>query len=135
MRRPWILSETRLFKFNRIRVVYAGHNNQGSKATCGYQYGPASEFHLLLRWLWDASFTTTVLGVLSGEIGMYSVSDFIAILPAYTKALGSAYQRMSRNDYLLTAAILCGEVQEAYSTIDFDDLTFDLYKFRRRQRL
>jgi hypothetical protein len=98
MRRPWILYEARSYRYHPTKIVYVGHNNQGAENSFGFRH--------TTRAVWGSSFTHTILGVLCGEIGMKSIFDIKFIMPAYAQVLTPAYQKMSRNDYLLTA-ILC----------------------------
>jgi hypothetical protein len=116
MRRPWILREARAFRANPNRVIYVGHNGQGTHRDQFHEgiyagnnlLGELSKFAFgdMLERIWRSSFTHTILGVLCDEIGMYSVSDFRFILPEHARILTAAHGQMSRNDYLLTAAIL-----------------------------
>lgn len=99
MRRPWILYEARSCRYNPTKIVYVGHNNQGAENSFGFRH--------MIKAVWRSSFTHTILGVLCGEIGMKSISDIKFIMPARAQVLTPAYQKMSRNDYLLAAAILC----------------------------
>jgi hypothetical protein len=61
---------------------------------------------------------------------MHSVSDFKVIMPAFAQLLTAAYEQMTRNDYLLTAAILC-QVYRLDSTVNASaniaPLKFDRY--------
>jgi hypothetical protein len=88
-----------LFKYNPTHVIYVGHQPDQ-----GY-----SGFYTVVDRLWTAGFTNTILGVLCGDsdIGMYDISDFRFIIPPLASVLSAAYAKMTRNDYLLTAAILC----------------------------
>jgi hypothetical protein len=132
MSRPWILSEAGFFRHNPTRIVYAGHSDQGASAS---PYATStlsiSNFESTLLDNWAASstaFTGTILGVLCGKIGMCSISDFKAILPAYARVFSTAYEQMSRNDYLLTAAILCVEhARLLIENIYVDTGMFDRY--------
>jgi len=140
MRRPWILSEARSYRANPSRVTYVGHNGQGTHRDQFHSQiyvgnnslGELSkcEFGTMLERIWSSSFTHTILGVLCGEIGMYSVSDFRFILPEHTRILTAAYEQMSRNDYLLTAAILSSvhaRDSKVNSSSDIAPLKFDKY--------
>jgi hypothetical protein len=111
MLRPWILSEALLFRHNPTRVVYVGYSDQGGGAVPSILSTYSNfESRLHMKWiLADAVFTHTILGVLCGKIGMCSISDFKAILPTYARIFSAAYEQMSCNDYLLTAAILCSK--------------------------
>jgi len=86
------------------------------------------DFGRMLERIWKSSFTHTVIGVLCGSIGMSSISDFRFIIPAYSRVLKAAYEQMSRNDYLLTVAIL-GQAQvesiRVNATDDIAALQFD----------
>ncbi|CAN9136620.1 unnamed protein product [Alternaria alternata] len=122
--RPWILNEMRLFRQNPGRIVYAGHSHQGSRLTDSrlvssselydknsYTTNNCPHFVALLDYVWTTSFTASIGGVLSGEIGMSSISDFKYIIPAYSHIISVAYGQMMRHDYLLTIAILSSNFQ------------------------
>jgi hypothetical protein len=117
--RPWILNEIRLFRQNPGRIIYVGHARQGC-SQINKQYGvtqaptswenPSSSrsyFDFLLEFTWRKTFVGSIIGVLLGDVGMTSVSDFKYMIYAYSHILSVAYKRMKRNDYLLTTAILC----------------------------
>lgn len=135
IRRPWILSEARSFKFNTTKIIYVGHNIQGAELQWSYRIASfeclkesqQTTFVQMLDEIWSSSFTTTVLGVLVGGIGMCSISDFRFIIPTLAPILIRAYNVLERNDYLLTVAILCqacfGYVQ-AIPASDKDDVSF-----------
>ena len=119
--RPWILNETRLFRRNPGRIMYAGHSGQGSQLMDisgeyrdpelhnkdSYPTGRYPHFAVLLGIVWRTGLMSSIGGVLCGDIGMSFVSDFKYIIPAYSHIISVAYERMERNDYLLTIAIFC----------------------------
>jgi hypothetical protein len=134
LRRPWIASEARAFRTNPTRVIYVGHNDQGSHCE---RHDPTecpwrSVFGQLVSQVWSEGFTETILGVLSQDFEMASVSDLRYILPSYARDLTVAFQKMTRIDYLLTAAILC---QTRRPTLDvafayaITDVNFERYIF------
>jgi hypothetical protein len=94
--RPWILSEVRLFRRNPTQITYVAHNTQRGQ-----------DFKRSVENIWSSGFTLTVLGVLCNQVGIYLVSDFKFIIPSLAGVLTIAYDKLSRNDYLLTVAILC----------------------------
>jgi hypothetical protein len=64
---------------------------------------------------------------------MYSVSDFRFILPEFERVLTAAHQQMSRNDYLLTAAILTSAYakdSKVNASSDIEPLSFVRYSRR-----
>ncbi|KAK4202544.1 hypothetical protein QBC40DRAFT_338213 [Triangularia verruculosa] len=117
MRRPWIFYEARLYRYNTTKIVYVGHSNQGARHHPGNSFLGAEPILGLELWrfkfgetlghVWTGSFFETITGLLCGKIGMADVSDLRFIIPPYAQVFTTAYKRMSRNDYLLTAAILC----------------------------
>ncbi|KAK0736688.1 hypothetical protein B0T21DRAFT_384164 [Apiosordaria backusii] len=117
MYRPWIFNEARLYRYNPTKMVYVGHSNQGTKHDPGSSpFGGEPilgvdiwryEFGKTLGHVWTGSFIETIIGVLCDKIGMSDVSDLKFIIPPYARVFTTAYRKMSRNDYLLTAAILC----------------------------
>lgn len=139
MRRPWIMSEARLFRYNPTRIIYVGHNDQGAKhkGDCSPLGEPLLgkrlwrfNFGEMLGCIWASNFVRTILLVLCDEIGMSSVSDFKFIIPAYSRVLAAAFEKMTRNDYLLTAAILCGAYEPTRKLwSDITALKFDQYNF------
>lgn len=141
MQRPWILSEVRSFRSNPTRIIYAGHNDQGAADGYGSEstlLGETSKcwFGDLLLRIWSGGFTHTILGVLCGQIGMHTISDLKFVIPSLANVLAPAFEKMSRNDYLLTAALLCqshhvdrerNTATEAHPHI-ISELQFDRYK-------
>ena len=60
MRRPWILHEARSFRCNLTRIVYVGHNLQGTVLVRGKDVkmrggGIRSEFERMLDRVWKSS--------------------------------------------------------------------------------
>jgi hypothetical protein len=125
MRRPWILREARAFLANRNRIVYIGHvRGQGTDESLGFR-------HMLER-IWSSSFTHSILHVLCGQVGMHSPSDLSFIMPEHATLLSVAYDQMSRNDFLLTAAILAQIPMEDVrlnEEIDLAEVDFGRYSF------
>jgi hypothetical protein len=123
MRRPWILSEVRAFRANRNPIVYVGHvRGQGATDDIGFE-------HMLDR-IWTSSFTHSILHVLCGQVGMYTVSDLRFIIPELADLLSAALPAMSRNDFLLTAAILAqvpAEDIRLNEELDLTEVQFDRY--------
>ncbi|KAF2445274.1 hypothetical protein P171DRAFT_431984 [Karstenula rhodostoma CBS 690.94] len=112
IRRPWISSELQAYRRNPTRIIYASHNDQGAFRGRTWFYGGPDEsksnfaFPLVAQRVWTTNFATTIIMVLRGWITMASLSDLSRIMPAYAPALTAAYDKMSRNDYLLAAAML-----------------------------
>jgi hypothetical protein len=142
MRRPWLVSEARHFRFNPCQVTYVGHRGQGAEFTHPHHpysayvannpLGEASRYQFgdMLERIWRSSFTHTILDVLCEEIGMHAVSDFRFILPEFEHVLWAAHERMGRNDYLLTAAILSNAYvkdSKVNSSSDIAPLNFGRY--------
>lgn len=139
--RPWILNEVRLFRYNPTKIVYVGHSNQGTEHSPGsspfggepilgvelwrYQFGEK------VGHIWTGSFIETIVGVLCDKIGMAYVSDLKFIIPPYAKVFATACEKMSRNDYLLTAAILCRVHAPPRGKLGWDvgALNYDRYSF------
>jgi hypothetical protein len=123
MRRPWILREARAFLSNKNRIVYVGHvPGQGTHESLGFR-------HMLER-IWSSSFTHSILHVLCGQVGMHTPSDLRFIMPEHAKLLSVAYEQMSRNDFLLTAAILAQvpvEDLRLNEEIDLGEVDFHRY--------
>jgi len=122
MRRPWICYEVLLYGSNPTKVTYVGHVPD---LGCSKDFG----FHHMAETLWESSLCQTILYTLAGTVGMHNVDDFRFILPQYSALLMAAYSRMSRNDYLLTAALLSGRdgsrINEDQSILD---ISFDLFR-------
>jgi hypothetical protein len=154
-RRPWISSEMRLFRYNPTKVVYVGHNDQGAEWDPGLSngYDPGLEIILgkpkplleelsnfefgdVLERTWRSSFTYTIFGVLCNQIGMAEISDLKFIMPEHARALTAAYEKKwPRNDYLLTAAILCqlhSRDKGRNSWAEIASLKFDRYTRKYR---
>jgi len=139
--RPWIVNEMRLFRYNPTKIVYVGHSNQGTKHQGSFpsMSDPKGEepelcykFREKLVHVWTGSFIETIIGVLCNAIGMCCISDFKFIIPPYAPVLSTAYENMSRNDYLITAAILFGVHGGSQDEIRWDvaAVKYDRYSFR-----
>lgn len=99
MRRPWIFSEVRATHQNEHPITYASHQaDQGGESSFGYA-------HMLDRVL-HTSYTSTLLLLLFEYIGMTDLADLKYIVPGHFGIAEACYRSMSRNDYLLTLAIL-----------------------------
>ena len=121
MRRPWICHEARAFRANPNRIVYVGHvPGQGADASVGFR-------HMLDR-IWGSSFTHSILHVLCGQVGMYT--DLRFIMSEHADVLSAVYDQMSRNDFLLTAAILAQvpvKDLRLNEELDLTEVKFDRY--------
>ncbi|EPE36579.1 hypothetical protein GLAREA_08742 [Glarea lozoyensis ATCC 20868] len=131
MRRPWIMSETRALIKNPYRIIYAGHETDRSDH---------EQINDMVEISWQSTFLSTALLLLFGEITMKCLSDFKFIMPFYARVLTKAFEQMSRNDYLLTIALLCA-VDKAYERNEgghnrdgedwnISNLDFDQYSLR-----
>ncbi|KAJ8115855.1 hypothetical protein OPT61_g2585 [Boeremia exigua] len=116
MRRPWITNEILALRENPTRVIYAGHNDQG------VVHGPApfhpnwvdilphklrgTAFAYMVNRIWRSGLCPSIIQLLTGENSMHTISDLKFLMPEHSEMLSTACDTMSRNDYLLTAAIL-----------------------------
>ncbi len=99
MRRLWIYHEVMLYRTNPTRVTYVGHiPKQGCEKDFGFLH--------MVDQVWATTLCRSILYVLVGKIDMFSISDLRFLLPKYVNVLNYAYDMMSKNDYLLTAALL-----------------------------
>ncbi|CAI6087312.1 unnamed protein product [Clonostachys chloroleuca] len=114
--RPWIFSELRLCRYNPTKIVYVSSAHQGAEK-CRYDTLASCRlgeelwyynFGRELQRVWSGSYLAPILGVLLGKVRMARISDFKFIISPCAQALATAYEKMSRNDYLLTTFILCG---------------------------
>jgi len=130
MRRPWLFFEGRAFHCNYSKITYVSHEpGQGGEENFG--------FCDMLERVWETNYTTTILLVLAGRVGIGEVRDVAYIVPYHLDSLTSAYEQLSRNDFLLTAAILCQVFYEDgrfhagsdYSSLDLCGMKFDRYAF------
>lgn len=100
MRRPWLFSEARAFHSNDHKITYASHQRQqGGESSFGFR-------HMLNR-VWTTNYTSTVLLLLAGRTGIGELGDLAYIIPHHRDLLASTCRDLARNDFLLTAAILC----------------------------
>lgn len=133
MQRPWIwlemsnmLSNTRGITFlqdQQPRVEYAdwverrvehfnGHDQHTLHLTARDYYASSGiqiERHIFvlhLRRLGYDGFLPTICGLMVGDIKMHDLRDIRYILPALAPILSVAYEKMERNDYLMTVALL-----------------------------
>ncbi|KAI3571039.1 hypothetical protein IWW34DRAFT_812046 [Fusarium oxysporum f. sp. albedinis] len=137
--RPWIFNELRTIRYNPKRVLYVGHNHQGTRLSRNGGNQPLGEasnylFGYELPKIWRGGFTNVILSVLCGKVGMTSISDFKFIIPTFARILNLAHDKMTQNDYLLTAAILCQthridrDINNRYLN-DIRDVEFQRYTF------
>lgn len=103
MRRPWIAREVRSWRANPSKVVYVGHTQSGG---CARFSGTETLFEHMVDRLWWGTYANSILYLLGGQTNMTAISDFRYIMHEHAIPLAAACARMSRNDYLLTAAIL-----------------------------
>ncbi len=109
MRRLWIMRELKALFVNHTKAVYVGHiPDQGTHSEKGSTYldGAKYDFEHVLHNIWASTYARSILYLLDGQIGMTEISDLRYIMPEHRAVLDVAYKTMSRNDYLLTAAIL-----------------------------
>ncbi|MBV9861591.1 MAG: hypothetical protein JO267_05530 [Alphaproteobacteria bacterium] len=122
IRRPWIVHEVKAWLGNPTSVDYVGYvAGQGQ-----------SNFRRLVENLWDTDYAHSILYVLTGQAGMTDIADFRFIMPEYAELIQQASQELSRNDYLLTVAILDQSGDGGLrlnSDHDIRDIKFDRYRF------
>ncbi|KAK6829296.1 hypothetical protein RU639_003724 [Aspergillus parasiticus] len=139
--RSWIFSEMRLYRYNSGQIIYVSHSNKGSKRNANiftvilpvlgdlwsYDFGK----HLGLNWA--GSFLETITRVLCEDIEMTSIRDFKFIISPYARVLSTAYETMSRNDYLLTTALLCGRhgVPSVRLGLEINGMDYKRYRFSK----
>lgn len=140
--RPWIFYEMRCFLYNRSRVFYVGWNNKGAKPVTQSPAGGRKIRKSFLNYEFgrhfvharSTTFAPTIIGVLVGMIGMYSIADFRFLMPEFAQTLTLAYKQMSRNDYLLTAVILSKPSPDTpvHDSENIASLAYERYKFRSK---
>lgn len=96
-RRPWIYHEQQLIKQSAQRVVNVRHSTKFSKWSDGVD---------LMARSFDRTFFQTAVLMLQGTVGLTDLADFRFLMPAIAGSLMRLYERMTRNDFLLTVAIL-----------------------------
>ncbi len=116
IRRPWIAYEVRLFSSNPTSVTYVGHI-----------VGLGNDFPGMVKTIWDSSLCKTILYVLSGVVGMQHIEELRYIIPEHYDLLRTAHAKMSRNDYLLTAAFLTQDTERINNDLNILGLKFDLF--------
>jgi hypothetical protein len=132
--RPWIAEEARMYRYNPTKLVYVGHISGGGASIRLFFSGEHIwdyEFGLQLTHIWNGSHIETINGLLCGEVGMSEISDLRFIIAPCVPLLVTAYETMSRNDYLLTALLLCSlqRRQKAALRSKPDIECFDRYEF------
>lgn len=133
--RPWISEEARLYRNNPTKLIYVGHTSGGGASTRLFFSGEhiwEYEFGIQLTHIWNGNHMETINGLLCGQIGMSYISDLKFIIAPCAPLLVAAYEKMSRNDYLLTALLLCrfhsGKQQAALRSKP-EAKCFDRYSF------
>ncbi|RYP33653.1 hypothetical protein DL767_004648 [Monosporascus sp. MG133] len=160
MRRPWIVNEIQLYRHNRSSVTYVSHQpNQGAQLDSfapvralalmgsvqgamgspnqGYMLGSdlvKYQFGDCLERVWATGLTNTLLRMIEGKAGMHDISDLRYIMPQYAAVLRAAFDKMPRQDYLMTAAILSAiesdqEVVVSDETFASTSLSADMFKW------
>ncbi|KAH7371904.1 hypothetical protein BKA64DRAFT_269254 [Cadophora sp. MPI-SDFR-AT-0126] len=76
MRWPWILSEVHTFRQNPTRIIYVSH--------AVFKIELYSPF---LRGLWEQSFVTAIMGLMSGFYTMHAISDIKYIIPSHARLI------------------------------------------------
>ncbi|KAK4168197.1 hypothetical protein QBC43DRAFT_309853 [Cladorrhinum sp. PSN259] len=127
MSRPWISYEVRLLQHNPTKVVYIGHKEYTLWRKLR-QFLIESQIEVL----WEGNFAQTIVKILGNQISMAYISDFKFIIPSYAGVFAAAYEQMSRNDYLLTAAILCLVPESVIRRVlpHIQLLKYDRYEFK-----
>ncbi|KAK4199503.1 hypothetical protein QBC40DRAFT_265859 [Triangularia verruculosa] len=131
MFRPWIFHEAQTYRDNPFKVTYVGDLTDW-KYSCWER-----DIKFQFRQAWRGSFVQTILGVLCHELGMTSISDFKFIIPQHAQLLATAYAKMSREDYLLTAAILCQIDRPHVGSFPYhaETMSYSLYSFAITDRV
>jgi len=119
--RPWIISEAKSFRYNPTRIIYVGHQNAGHTDIMAPKKTSASYFEGALKDIWGRGFAESILGIHGGTFDITSISDLKFIIPSWARVFEVAYEqmsrgKMSRNDYLLTAAICC-QLKSPYTRV------------------
>ncbi|MEN2412920.1 hypothetical protein [Flavobacterium mesophilum] len=114
MRRPWICYEIHKYCTNPNSITYLGYaKKQGNDL-----------FEHMLQRIVHTTFAQTILYLLLGKITMAKLIDLKLLLPNYSSIVQVAYEKMSRNDFLLTTCIL------ALNDIPYDNNEFPYTKYR-----
>jgi hypothetical protein len=125
LRRPWIAREIRAMRYNPHRLRYIGHiADQGIAESFGIAH--------MLKRIWSTTFANSILYVLTGYCDMHDVSELALIMPEHAAVLAAASRNMSRNDALITAAILSQLSTDEFRVngdIDIREVGFDRYSF------
>jgi hypothetical protein len=101
--RPWILTEMLLIRTSPFEVTFIDYSidglysQQSNKTIYSIFRGLAGPGRALLDCL---------LSLLYRQCDMAALSDLKFLMPSYAKVLAIAYEKMSRNDYVLTAIAL-----------------------------
>ena len=106
-RRPWIASELCLCRNNPTRLIYVTWGMQRLRSHLIGEKDLDAVFETFFKDMCNYGFTFTINGLLHGDFQMTSISDLKYIIPSLAPILAAAYEKMDRNDYLLSAAILC----------------------------
>ncbi|MDQ0638164.1 hypothetical protein QF042_001729 [Pedobacter sp. W3I1] len=134
MRRPWICYEIHNYTKNSNTITYLGHTKgQGCEDSFGFA-------HMINR-IANSTFAQTILYLLLDKVKITKLDDLKYLLPNYSRILEAAYEKLSQNDYILTAVILAqndiSDKEEHYPYIkyrvngdqDILYLTFSNYSF------
>lgn len=99
MRRPWIATEVLEMRSNPHELSYVGHiPGQGAADSFGFR-------HMADR-IWDTNFANSLLYVLMGFCDMHDHSELAQLMPENNFLVSAVSRTMTREDALLSAAIL-----------------------------
>jgi hypothetical protein len=129
LRRPWIAKELLAMRYNPHKITYVGHvKDQGTDKDFGFR-------HMINR-IWSTSFANSILYVLTGFCDMHDVSELPLIMPEHEPLLSAASNNMTREDALMTAAILSQtstDDDRVNGDINIRDLNYQAYKFAQTE--
>lgn len=136
MRRPWITNEILACRHNPTSIVSLRHHRpwQGTMGTYNTglfvdttrffcrpvedpyaAYGFADQMDLI----WHSGYCSSILLVLTGQTSLQDVSDLKYIMPKHAPLLEIAQMRLTRNDFLLTAALLANVTESRFDITDW----------------
>ncbi|EPE36726.1 hypothetical protein GLAREA_08889 [Glarea lozoyensis ATCC 20868] len=101
VRRPWILSEIFLIRSSPSMVTFVDHSTDYKDGWLAH-----IDIPLVFHTRHATAYFQFLMELLCRQCDMTAISDLKFLMPDYAKILAISFQKMSRDDYLLTAITL-----------------------------
>lgn len=110
VKRPWILSECRIFSQHANRVTYLGWRTDH---TVGERLTFANHLHLARQ----RGYADAILAIARGDVGMSDVADFALILWPLNEHLSHAHAVLTQADYLVFTFLAAARLERSQTVV------------------